>query len=447
MPLYTLTPQDVLFFRDGRPIETSGGHGARWPEPSLIFDALHAALHRAFPPNQRQTWEHPHRFGRSSDRDPSREPTQRFGALATAGLFPVLENGDWLFPAPQDVVPSSGDDLRLLLPLSGNEGVQNLPTPLQYSLANPCSPSKENISPWWTRNAFAAYLAGQKPVDTAINNHADLFAGEWTTGIGIDPESQTQDGEHIYSAEYLRLRPEVSLGFSATLPTKQNGSRDDIRDCIDKLFTASRSLIVGGQQRLCSVEPVNHGQTLATVLPQGAPISGKRMKWVLLSPAVFPAIKAEPERGILAHPGGWLPNWIDPETGAVLLRSGDTSRGKGEGREAWRNRVRGLPSIPSKLVAARIPKPTVLTGWTEAVHLRGTLLERDHGPKSTHLAVPAGAVYYFEAASSEDAVNLAAALNWHGNEENPTTIKNRRSTLLGEKGFGLGVCGTWSFYP
>ncbi|SPE61229.1 hypothetical protein SBV1_620001 [Verrucomicrobia bacterium] len=59
--------------------------------------------------------------------------------------------------------------------------------------------------------------------------------------------------------------------------------------------------------------------------------------------------------------------------------------------------------------------------------------------------MPAGAVYYFEADSAEEACKLAAALNWHGSEANPTTIKNRRSTLLGEKGYGLGVCGTWEF--
>jgi len=42
------------------------------------------------------------------------------------------------------------------------------------------------------------------------------------------------------------------------------------------------------------------------------------------------------------------------------------------------------------------------------------------------------------------------ALNWHGDPNAPDfgkTIKNRRSTLLGEKGHGLGVCGTWDFYP
>jgi hypothetical protein len=27
-----------------------------------------------------------------------------------------------------------------------------------------------------------------------------------------------------------------------------------------------------------------------------------------------------------------------------------------------------------------------------------------------------------------------------------TQIKNRRGTLLGEKDFGLGVCGTWDFF-
>jgi hypothetical protein len=30
---------------------------------------------------------------------------------------------------------------------------------------------------------------------------------------------------------------------------------------------------------------------------------------------------------------------------------------------------------------------------------------------------------------------------WHG-ATNGTEIKNRRSTLLGEMGYGLGVCGT-----
>jgi hypothetical protein len=99
--------------------------------------------------------------------------------------------------------------------------------------------------------------------------------------------------------------------------------------------------------------------------------------------------------------------------------------------------------IKARLVAAAVPKPLVITGWAlpdEAIAEKG-------GARSTHLAVPAGAVYYFEADSAAEAQKLAAALNWHGSNPNANLIQNRRSTLMGEKGFGLGVCGTWEFFP
>lgn len=78
------------------------------------------------------------------------------------------------------------------------------------------------------------------------------------------------------------------------------------------------------------------------------------------------------------------------------------------------------------------------------------MLMKSFNRNSHTLAVPAGAVYYFEANSADEACKLAAAINWHGNPKAadfPKTIKNRRRTRLGEKGFGLGVCGTWSFFP
>jgi hypothetical protein len=101
--------------------------------------------------------------------------------------------------------------------------------------------------------------------------------------------------------------------------------------------------------------------------------------------------------------------------------------------------------IAARLVAALVPKPQIITGWSMAV---GDVEESTTpgGAKSTHLACPAGAVYYFECDSPEAAHALADALNWHGATPG-AAIKNRRSTLMGEKGFGLGVCGTWSFHP
>jgi CRISPR-associated protein Cmr3 len=452
MKTYTLKPQDVLFFRDSRPIDTGGGHGARWPEPSIIFDALHAALWRAFP--DPQPWEHAHHFGRSSDRpghgaDPR---SQRFGSLKTAGVFPVLDDGRWVFPAPQDVV-SARDNEPWLLQLQKATGT-NLPVPwLQYSPASFAQPAKGEASAWWTREGWMAYLDGKRPHASESYSNATIFSEEWTTGIGIDPETQTQDGARIYSAQYLRLKPDVSCAFAASLPVKQNGKPAEVGEKIDELFRAQDTIIVGGQQRCCQVKLLS--TPLAELLPVGGPITGRHVKWVLLTPAVFPAICEDASKGIARHDGGWLPNWVGQEDGQVKLRLR-----KGALRRRWdatkKRTVREAEEtldINARLVAARVPKPIPIVGWTERLHLLDDEKEiwvRDdgenaHGPRATHLAVPAGAVYYFEAATELDAQHLAAALNWHGANTAATAVRNRRSTLLGEKGFGLGVCGTWNF--
>jgi len=459
MPIYRITPQDVLFFRDGRPMTAgagSGGHGARWPEPSIIFDALHAALYRAFPEVEREadgkpTWEHEHRFGRSSNRDYTRQRTQRFGSLATVGPFPVRES-QWHFPCPQDVT-QRGHNHPTLLPLNEPGGSTNLPAPLRFALGSVVEPDKEGAEPWWNKAAVERYLDSTPSSVPQCLSDDELFAGEWSTGIAIDPATQTtSQGEaagRIYSAEYLRLRDGVHMGIHAEMPLK-NGRPDKLVEGLARLFPASHLVICGGQQRACHVEELSASR-LDQLLPVSAAIRGSGVKWVLLSPSVFPRIEADPTRDIRSHPGGWLPTWVCPESGRVLLKKEDAERGAGEPREAWRKRVRAMPQLNSHLVAARIPKPIVLTGWSERLHLASEANETDSarkvkGAKPTLLAVPAGAVYYFE---GPDAPELADALSWHGNpagRDFGQTIKNRRSTLMGEKGFGLGVCGTWDFY-
>ncbi|MEI7954755.1 MAG: type III-B CRISPR module-associated Cmr3 family protein [Verrucomicrobiota bacterium] len=134
--------------------------------------------------------------------------------------------------------------------------------------------------------------------------------------------------------------------------------------------------------------------------------------------------------------GNWLPSWIDQTNGDVMLLDGP-----GE-NAARRRRVPPGKPIAATLVAAVTGKSLPVTGWALP---NGT--DRDQGgAKSTHLAVPAGSIYYFECDSAEAATTFAAALNWHGTSPG-TDIQNRRSTLMGEKGFGLGVCGTWKFHP
>ncbi len=502
MPAYHSIPQDVLFFRDGRPMEAgagSGGHGARWPEPSIIFDAIHAALHRAFPVPEETAksadqlkacleqnnwlWQHPHRFisrpgsGAARDRNPDeRFRNQRFGALQTSGPFPAVcqdasqDTYTWLFPAPADYVPDEHTDNPFLCPLRSSGGSANRPPPLIYSLGNPCGPSKVEVTPWWNKAAVEAALRGEKPSPDGLWEKAELYADEWTTGIGIDPVRQTQDGERIYSAQYLRLREDsavgysVNLGFTATLPLSRahNGDNDGMK----KLFPAHDLIICGGQQRACRVEEANGVSGLETLLPvsqsssvQAASDGKWRVKWVLLSPAVFPFISE-------TSPGGWLPNWVAAKDGSdhsrpfkagdVLLKPDVPPKQPGERRETWRKRIaRDVPPLNAQLVAARAPKPVVITGWSERLHqilndprADSEAAQLKHGPRPTLLAVPAGAVYYFEAADKPGAESLVAALSWHGQKTRSVSeIKNRRSTLMGEKGFGLGVCGTWEFFP
>lgn len=460
MNILLLRPTDVLFFRDGRPMAGSlAGHTAAWPMPNVVSAALHAALHRA---GLHQV--HVHRRGRSGrifsearDRD-----GRKFGSLTAAGPFPVQEApGEpmrWFLPRPADA-QETGSPAVTHRPVGALPGLEDpwlassLPDPLGYAVANTLPPNKsQQPEPWLSREAFAAYL-GQTALSGGNGHfvHDGMLADrEHQIGIKIDPATQCAgQGEavgQIYSAHYLRLRENWRLGVLAAAHDKEAKS-----DLLPMVIQADRHILIGGQQRVCTAElrPEVSGPGGPLPLPQGqregfTTREGRTLvKWVLLTPAVWPAIHENATLGINAHPGGWLPNWIEPGSGAVLLKAGAGKRQPDEPRQRWRDRVRRLDSIGAWLVAAIVPKPLVVTGWSLG---DGRLGEDGRaGAKSIHLAVPAGAVYYFEARSGEAAIALADALNWHGRTQ-ATAIENRRSTLMGEKGFGLGVCGTWDFF-
>lgn len=466
-----LQPTDVVFFRDGRPMAGSlAGHTAAWPSPNVTNYALHAALHRADLANI-----HQHRRGRSGSY--SQDETHRdrkFGSLVTAGPFPVRPDDKlggssadtWFFPRPADSKPSQDNSIEVTLLPAKPDGKDerwtgsSLPDPLKYAVGNKQGPNKDaGGEPWISELAFSAYLRGSefKP-KSGVGSHflcdSEIADREHQMGIGIDPETQAQNGESFYSAHYLRQRDEFRLGLLAKIEDQDFKEHDG--DLIEAVFNGHPTqILVGGQQRVCTARCNRNSGPLP--LPKGlsdgfntSGIEAKNrwmVKWVLLTPAIWPEIPGGPsKRGTPRkyHPGGWLPNWICHQTGSLLLEvvSGEERRSRRrlnyDGKGYASN-----PNIQARLVAAIVPKPQVVTGWAlpnkSADHPAG-------GAKSTHLAVPAGAVYYFEAGTADDARKLAAALNWHGSNSQFPTIGNRRSTLFGEKGFGLGVCGTWSFF-
>jgi len=420
-----LQPTDILFFRDGRPMGgASSGHGSAWPLPTVISHSFHAALHRA-------SFQgiHKHAPGRSSQTrdysDQNRSAHGRFfGSLTTAGPFPVSPDGEWFFPRPAD----ADDSCRpVSIPNSGAMGASSLPQPSRYPVVSTKPPSKDTSRPWWNSAAWQTYLKNADLGAGILKCDNDFADTEHSYGIEISSESGSVVEGQFYSAHYLRLREGWRLGALALAEDKDFRHPEYGGDLVRTLLNGrGTEIIAGGQQRICTATlQTPNGNPLP--LPLGPKIAGVRVKWVLLTPAIFPKIGE--------HPGGWLPSWVDQNNGEVRLLDGP---GK---NYAKRHRVLEGKAIDAHLVAAITGKPVPVTGYALPNSADPDRLEG--GAKSTHLAVPAGAVYYFEAASLEAAQALANALNWHGSGD-ATTVSNRRSTLMGEKGFGLGVCGTWA---
>lgn len=284
--------------------------------------------------------------------------------------------------------------------------------------------------------------------DGDISDREQQFGIKVDVATGVAGQGEAEG--MIFSAHYLRLKPNYRLGLFAEAVEKGNSDPSQQRDLVRELFNGSpASIIVGGQQRVCSADLFESAGPLP--LPTGISEASRftslangriAVKWTLLSPVLFPEICANDEKDIPAHPGGWLPTWVRAGDGGVMLRAPkESARKQGERRDQWRKRVAALKEIRANLVAAVIPKPIPVTGW--AAFNPDDKVGKS-GAKSTHLAVPAGAVYYFEADSPSDAESLASALNWHGDTRGGGIV-NRRSALMGEKGYGLGLCSTWEF--
>jgi CRISPR-associated protein Cmr3 len=432
-----LTPSDTLFFRDGRPMSGSlGGHGAAWPLPTVTDAALHAALWRA---GDTFKGAHAHRRGRNGKYSNIAEDRDRqFGSLVTAGPFPVLDDDTWLFPRPLDA-GWTADGSATLLPLARGFDCSHssLPSPLRFAVANTQGPTKYQPSPWWNRSAWQAYLGSARIEGQPAFFRDDRFSDrEFSYGIGMDPVRGTQDGERFYSAHSLRLKPGCRIGLLAKAEDKDFKGPSGSNDLIESLFPnsgAASPIMVGGQQRVSSVTREHHANL---PLPVGSRSGfeqedkdGKTVhlvKWVLLTPAIFPAIKD--------HSGGWLPSWVNPAGEVQLLD------GPGKNYVARHGGTIGKP-ISAQLVAALVGKAIPVIGYA----LASEKSDRPIGSKPTLLAVPPGSVYYFACNSQDAAAKLAAALNWHGSTDGGR-IANRRSALFGEKGFGLGVCSTWRFH-
>lgn len=394
MHTYDFIPSDTLFCRDQRPLQAghSFGHGANWPLPTVLHSAIRTALLAAnggLP--QRNSVDGHERRGVKRGKIAS----NKFSWLNLHGPFPVDEHDMTYFPIPRDIVPDGDEKKAALLRIIPNPGTNNLPKPLTHLAASFAKPSKDELPGWVSLEFYNLYLKANSG-QLAAPSKAELWDDEYRIGVAIDPETQTAAESKLYAAEHLRVRDGVRLRFAISEdPHKKENAN-----------LTGFTLQLGGEQRFGKVEKT----TCDLELPK-TEVTGTLVKWVLLTPAIF------------LH--GWRPGWIGDD-GRVLLRVVDrTQRAKRrherDHTESWRyDPTRyGDIEIKAKLVAAVVGKPQVIGGWDDA-------------PKPTSLAVPSGSIYYFQAESDKDARHLVESLQ-----------HRCKSDFFGEKGLGLGVCGTW----
>ena len=395
-----LSPRDLLFFRDARPMSGGGiGEGGNWPLPHTLHGALHTALYQSVP--ERQNWE-------TSVRRPKREGAQagekttemRFGNLRSVGPFPSREN-EVFVPAPRDLVndKDKGKAIVGFEPVKFPDPWTNeLPSPLLYSVARKGKPGKDPLPAWISLTEFFNYLR-REPV--ALKGSEELWQVERNVGIALDDISGATREGMLYQAEKMRLMDDVHFRAFVSLA----GSCPDL---IADILQQNIKITFGGES---SVVTSSGFRKMDRNAPFESPmeIQGTRVKWTLITPARFRK--------------GWCPAWVD-ETGKVRLPATTCEREPGEHREEWRKRLKALPPISAHLVATLMPSPRHVSGWR---------VGGDGGPKKTERLVEAGSVYYFEADTPEQARLLSQALNG-----------TPRSDFLGEKGYGYGLCSSWN---
>ena len=402
MPEYSfdIIPLSRLFMKDARPMTGSdAGLGAQWPRPDHVWHAIFHAFHTAWP--EKQDWEHEHK---KTPEEKNKKTSCRFGALKTAGPFPKGKDGKLYFPMPLDW------NYRLV----SGEGM-DLPKPLTHAFQNRVV-GKQNPPQWISSADYVTYLNGD---ESDYPEKAELYDTERDIGIAIQSDTGTTEEGKLYQAEYIRLQEGVKLAMEASCEV-HNGYTKQTTDLFEKLGVPFYT-VLGGQQGISLVEGGRGNLGIPKI--QIEEITSQHLRWTLLTPAVFPKIDANLDKKINYHPGGWLPSWIDPNTGKVLLTNEVSPRGVKESRDAYRARVRKAGQISATLIATRIGNPLAFSGWDV----------QDTAPKPTVLAVPAGSCYVFDCGSTENAQALAKALNW----------PKRRSALFGERGFGLGICSSY----
>ncbi len=390
---FQLVPDDVLFFRDGKPSSLGEDHYLRSlfpPMPSTLYGALRTRLLLdagiSLKGLDEKTWAS--RLG-----DNVREIGEwgRFGSLEVRGPW-LVRNQETLLPAPfdlgliyekkdgpeakrrgeEDGPPRIAHVLRYLL----REGdAKAWSHPLRLTV--PCERTGSGWSPWevppkeedpvapsdWFLKAagWELWSRGGVPEPGHFVHARELWKDEQRTGVGLVEKQRLSKEGALYTFGFIRLERGVAIGFEA------RGAE----------LEAGGGVRLGGEGRTVRLES-------GLPLRFSRPPAGKRFRLCFVTPALS-------ESG--AYPPGFAAGSTEGKLGGRLCT----------------------------LAAAFTRGGATVGGWDIA----------REKPKPLRRAIPAGSVYVFESGEADMAASLDGAC-----------LSDFQEGNLTRQGFGLVLAAT-----
>jgi len=400
---FALWPDDLLFFRDGKPSTVGEDHYLRSlfpPHPTTLYGAIRTRrlLDEKVPlQGLAQAWS-------SLRRELLSElgPWGGFGELELRGPWLVRDQPDCepeiLLPAPQDLaVISKLSKTKKSGPKSGSPTV----TSVFRFLCEPKPPAKscpgwshsfglwqihEKLGSKWKPKAFqpgeeepqpavgwyltsagiASWSHGGLPKASHFVHHSELWLPEPRTGVGLRKKVRSHWDGRLFSFGYIRLAQHVALGF-------------EVRHCG---LEAGGALRLGGDGRMARLEG---GPPLR--LPTHTPKPGRPFCLSFATPTLSKT--------------GALPPGFDA-SGAGTLPGPDNSPAQ------------------CRVLAAILKNPQLIGGWDLAKNCA----------KPLRRAIPAGTVYVLEPARTSQAPKPLGI-----------NLCDSNDTTLAQQGFGLVLTG------
>lgn len=356
-----LDPLDVLFFRDGRPFGAANRVEGGLPNPQTLAGAVRTAMLG-------------HYGMRGADFKDFHSRMQK-GATAVEALAEIRPEAAWVgstrFRGPWIGLKVGKDRVEPLLPQPMTTVKPKDETGKVFLRSKPLD---EGVLPGWdgpllplwkkgrpdgkatrgllTLTALRSFLQGDDVSLEQLYKPDELFGHDNRVGIAVNKDTLTSEEGQIYGIRMLALKPAAGL---------KDETRAEAPVCLYAEMQPGAGapaelpglglLPLGGEGRYVGVKSVK-----AQAWPTAGAVQGRSLLY-LATPAVFPG-------------GGTLPS------------------------------VNGLT-----VKAAASSAPSAVSGWDVAAN----------GPRPTRFAIPAGAVYFVEAAGPDfDSLCSDAALAQEG---------------------------------